>query len=135
MTYEIIWESGEHSLANYDSDEEMTQAVLAQHTRATEGEAGGPAEGTLANRVVKVFKYDSDPAEATDGYTTDLAKAMLGEQIDAVADENGVVGVSELHAALANALSSTVQSAPHESNYKAESVEEFSLADLEGAEA
>jgi len=129
-TYEIIWESGEHSLANYDNDEQMETAVLAQHNRAKNGEQGGPA-GSMAVRAVKVFKYDSDPGEISDALSADEVKAQLSAAVDEAADENGVIHLPVLHAIVANVRSSTVQSGPHDSNYKMKESKEFAIADLE----
>lgn len=130
-TYEIIWENGEHSLACYDSEEEMLLAVKAQHDRAKAGEDGGPA-GNAATRVAKVFEYESDPAEVEDSLSKDVAKTELNAMIDEAADENGVVFLPDLLGIVDNLRSSMVSSGPHESNYKAESVKEFSVEDVEG---
>jgi hypothetical protein len=130
--YEIIWESGEHSLANYADDDEMTLAVLAQHDRAKNGEKGGPA-GAVATRAVKVFKYATDPGEISDSLSADEVKAQLSEAVDALADENGVTYLPDLVGIVANVRSATVQSAPHDSNYKMEAEKEFPIATLEKA--
>jgi hypothetical protein len=132
MVYEVIWEDGSHSLANYADDDEMKSAVLAHHNRAKSGESGGPAGGP-AGRIVKVFKYTDDPAESDDTMSADVAKAELDAAIDAAADENGVIVLGDLLNIVAAIRSSQVSSAPHESNYKAEAVEEFAIESLEGS--
>jgi hypothetical protein len=131
-TYEIIWESGEHSLASYDSDEEMISAVKAQHERAKNGEPGGPA-GTPASRVAKVLKYDKDPADVEDTLSADVAKAELGGMVDEAADENGVVNLPDLLFIVDNLRSSMVASGPHESNYKAKESKKFEVEAFEGS--
>ena len=128
--YEIIWESGEHSLANYEDDDEMTRAVIAQHDRAKNGELGGPAGGP-ASRAAKVFKYKSDPAEISDSLSADEVKAQLSEAVDTLADENGVTYLPDLVGIVANIRSATVQSGPHDSNYKMDSDKEFGIDALE----
>jgi len=129
--YEVIWEDGSHSLANYEDDEVMKATVLGHHNRAKDGEAGGPA-GQPAGRIVKVLKYDSDPADSMDALSVDEAKAALSDAIDAAADENGVLDLAVLPNLVSALRTSQVSSGPHESNYKMEAVEEFSIDDLEG---
>jgi hypothetical protein len=131
MIYEVIWEDGSHSLANYENDDEMKSAVGAHHNRAVKGESGGPAGGP-AGRIVKILKYDSDPAESSDALSADEAKAAISDAIDDAADENGVLDLSRLHNIVSSLRSSQVSSGPHESNYKKEAQEEFAMADLEG---
>jgi hypothetical protein len=132
--YEVIWEDGSHSLANYADDDEMKSAVLAHHGRALKGEQAGPAGGA-AGRIVKVFKYDSDPAESDDTLSKDVAKAELNALIDEAADENGVLDLGILPNLVSALRTSQVNSGPHESNYKAESTAEFSIEDLEGGDS
>ncbi len=129
--YEIIWENGEHSLANYEDDAEMESAVLAHHEKAKQGLEGGPA-GQTAQRAVKVFKYESDPGEISDSLSADEVKAQLNEAIEALSDENGVLYLPDLVGIVANVRSATVQSGPHDSNYKAEEIKEFSVEKMEG---
>ena len=129
--YEIIWESGEHSLAQYADDDEMKSAVLAHHDRAKNGEPGGPA-GVPAQRAFKVLKYDSDPGEISETLSADEVKAQLDAAVDEAADENGVLHLPVLHAIVGNIRSATVASDPHDSNYKAEESASFAIEDLEG---
>lgn len=128
--YEIIWESGEHSLASYDSDDEMLSAVAEQHERAKNGLPAGPA-GNPATRVVKVLKYDKDPADVEDSLSADVAKAELDAMVDEVADENGVVHLPNLLFIVDRLRSSMVASGPHESNYKAKESKEFAVETVE----
>jgi len=132
MVYEIIWESGEHSLANYDSEEEMLSAVAAHHNRAKSGEKAGPAGGP-ATRVAKVFAYKSDPTATEDSLSADVLKAELAAAVDDIADENGVVALGDLFGAVQKLRSSTVASGPHESNYKVKEDKTFTIADIEKA--
>jgi hypothetical protein len=133
MIYEVIWEDGSHSLANYEDDDEMKSAVLGHHNRAKAGESGGPAGGP-AGRITKVLRYASDPAESEDALSSDVAKAELGAAIDSAADENGVLALSELHAIVGAIRSSQVESGPHDSNYKMEAEAEYAIEALEGGE-
>lgn len=133
MIYEIIWETGDHSLANYDSDEEMLLAVSGQHNRARNGVEGGPA-GQPALRAVKVLKYESDPSEGTDALSLDVAKSELNALLDEFA-EDGVVSLDRLPELARRARSSMVPTPAHESNYKAKEVAVFSVDDIEKAAA
>jgi hypothetical protein len=40
--YEVIFETGNHSLAQYENDEEAQSALKAHHERATQGRLGTP---------------------------------------------------------------------------------------------
>ena len=41
--YEVIFESGDHSVVNAESDDEVITALAEQHQRAKTGLPGGPA--------------------------------------------------------------------------------------------
>ena len=60
--FEIIYETGTHSVACYDDENEAIQAVTAQHERATGGSEGGPT-GHPAERVTAVLMYEEHPAD------------------------------------------------------------------------
>lgn len=121
MFYEIIFETGNHSVAQYGSDEEARDAVLSHHNRALKGEKAqatnqemGPAE-----RVKKVLKYDSHPVDYT------ASQAAVASDVSAAVEEainenkiGDLVSVPEVAAAVREISSPLVDSGPHESNYK-----------------
>jgi hypothetical protein len=73
--YEIIYETGNKSLASYDSDEEAEKALTEHHRRAMTGEPatplstarpdvpGGPITTWVAERIKKVLVYDTHPGD------------------------------------------------------------------------
>jgi hypothetical protein len=135
MYYEIIYENGEHSIAQYDNDEEALSAINAHVERAMTGVPGTPQSSLrndltempanlnatwAAQRVVKVLKYDDHPAdysETANNLTADVAKKQLADLIDEVSVD-GVVNMQELAVAVSTSTSPRVDSKPHESNYK-----------------
>lgn len=133
MFYEVIYEDGSHSVASYDSDEEMLRAVKEHHRRAMSGEpalpagqsaarsdvtdAGNPFFEVPATRVKKVLRYDEHPA-MRDGFKA-LDKAAVTDMLA----QSKTMG--EMIAALRDFDNPTVASSAHESNYKMTEVEEF----------
>ena len=124
--YEIIYEDGSYSVAQYDSDEEALSAAKAHHTRATEG---GPALESApdlgrAVRIVKVIKYENDPGSIHEDQTLseDVAEKEL-ETALANATKDGVTDLRVLAANIRDIANPLVQSDPHESNYKADGEE------------
>ena len=133
--YEIIYENGEHSIANYDSDEEALSAINEHVRRAKAGESGTPqstprndvpetpaANATwAAQRVVKVLKYDQHPADYADSanaLSVEVAEKTVAALAKEIADDNGIVNMQELAIAVSNSTSPSVDSKPHDSNYK-----------------
>lgn len=121
--YEIIFETGNHSIAMYEDDDEASRALTEHHRRAKAGEAAqatneqmGPAE-----RVAKVLKYDQHPAEymLTQTVSVEELETAVSEAINAnkVGD---LVSVPEVALAVAMATSPVAISGPHDSNYKME---------------
>lgn len=125
--YEVIYEGGAYSVMEVDSEEEMLDGVSEQHRRAIEGEKGGPAQDVPAERVVRVLKYDTHPDDfnieqvVTDGEL----KAALKDSLEANS-EDGAVSLPVVVADLRLLSSPTVNSAPHESNFKMAESEEIS---------
>lgn len=128
MFYEIIYETGRNSIANYNDDDEARAAVGEHHRRAIHGELAqmsneqmGPAE-----RVVKVLKYNEHPADygASQAVSIDEVRAAVDEALDkhAVGD---MVSVPEVAASIRDITRPTVESGPHESNYKMSEVAEL----------
>lgn len=86
--YEVIYETGAYSVAEYADEKEALGALKSHHTRATNGEVGGPP-GHPAERIVKVFVYDQHPydsliADATgaheSNYSAKPTKELTGWQ-------------------------------------------------------
>lgn len=127
MFYEIIYETGAHSVAQYDSDEEAMSAITAHNERAVNGEIGGPS-GHNAERIKRVYVYDRHPV--TEGESQAVTIDQIHAAIDAAVDMVAVgdmVSVPEIAAAVRDITSPTVNSGPHESNFAADSVRELSL--------
>ena len=95
MFYEITYETGRCSVAEYADDDEARSALAEHHRRATEGAAGGPL-GQPAERIKVVRIYKQHPNEFNPDQTmsADVLKSELGALVDAMADDNGVVNVA-----------------------------------------
>jgi len=120
---EIIYETGAHSIACYDSDEELLSAVSEHHKRAAEGGKASDGSQNAAERIVKVLKYDRHPADETS-----VSSEVALEEVKAAVEANsadGAVDVNALAAAVRELATPVVTSDPHESNYKLEEVEEL----------
>lgn len=132
--YEIIYETGENSIAFYDEDAEAVSAVKAHHDRALAGEkfqTRSPQDTPAgpAIRIKRVFKYDRHPADLTEAGIIDTSTATA--VIEKVA-QGDLVSVHELTAAIRDELDPMVESAPHESNYKMTEVAELDPATWSG---
>ena len=119
--YEIVFETGRSSVAQYDSDEEAFSAAGEQDKRAREGQQAGP-QGGPAERVAKLYKYDRHPNDYNVEQTmsADVAKSEIDTLITALTDANGVVAVDQL-AAEVRGLSHpmvTAKESAHDSNFK-----------------
>lgn len=128
MFYEVIYETGNHSMASYDTDDEAREALEEQHRRAQEGEKGGPT-GHAAERIVKVLKYDSHPASLNESQALPASEVIAA--FNKCVSEKAVgdlVSVPEIAASLRELTSPVVESGPHESNFKAEESAELSGA-------
>ena len=123
--YEVIYETGEHSVMSAESDEEALRGISEQHRRATAGEPGGPS-GIIATRVKRVLKYNEPPGSLYESQAVPVKEAQkwIDEALKAhtVGD---LVSVPELVAALRNGVDPLVTSGPHESNFKAKEVTEL----------
>lgn len=121
MFYEIIYETGDHSIAFYEDDDEAVGAIAEHHSRAKRGLKAQSTNDQMgpAVRIVKVFKYDRHPADfnLTGTVSTDELTDAVDEAIDTkkVGDQ---VSVNEIAAAIRTIADPVVNSAPHESNYK-----------------
>lgn len=120
--YEIIFETGNYSIAMYDDDDEAIRAISEHHKRAKSGEPaqlGSPEQGS-AERIVKVLKYDQHPADyKMDGTATpEEITAAVNKAIDEKS-LGGIVSVEEVALAVKEVSDSVEKgTAPHESNYK-----------------
>lgn len=127
--YEIIYETGTYSVAEYASDDEAVSAVKAQHDRAINGEKGGPSEHP-AERISRVLKYDAHPADETTSQV--LTPADVTAIVKQVA-QGDMVSVPELGAALRDAVSPIVEGRPHDTNYFAKESAELPSSDWQAA--
>ena len=123
--FEVIFENGDFSLVNAESEEAVVEACRIQHERAKSGLPGGPA-GERAERVARVLPYgDNDPAEVPQHVSKDVAK----KQVMAALETGTEDGVTDM-VAVANAVEfrPLVDSGAHESNFAAENGEELDPA-------
>lgn len=116
--YEVIYETGTHSIIAADSDEEALRGLVAHHARAVQGETGGPT-GHPAERIKKVLKYDKHPME--DSITATVKSEDLKTLVNEIIDEKTLgdqVSVEEVLASVRVQTSPViVNSDPHESDY------------------
>src|SRR6266566_8494531 len=105
---EIVYETGNKSVAFYDTNEEMKSALTEHHRRAVGGEPATPhsvlrqdlpASETrigswVAERIKKVFLYEEHPATFGESQLVDVdtLNAVVDEAIKA-SEMNGVVHV------------------------------------------
>jgi|SRR5678815_935134 hypothetical protein len=125
MFYEIVWEDGSVSVAEYGSDDEATKAVMEQHNRAKAGEKNGPQE-VVASRAAKVFAYKDHPGSYNEEgtLTADEVKASVNDLLKGV----DVVNVGVLSQVVANLVHPMQEQAtPHDSKFKAEADHELEL--------
>lgn len=120
--YEIIYETGSNSVANYANDEEAAAALAEQHARARNGFPGGPT-GHVAERIKDVKVYDKHPADfgAEQAFSKDVATKTVTDLINALSDENGVVSKTELASRIVQTSEALVRDTdrkPNESLYK-----------------
>lgn len=115
MFYEIIYENGEVSVAEYASDEEALTAVTEQHNRAKAGLKNGPQAGP-ASRVVKVLVYPNHPGTyAGGGLSADEVQSSIKDllkNIDVVDVQQLAMAVSGLNHPMVSPES------PHDSRFK-----------------
>lgn len=132
---EIIYETGNSGIAYYDTDEEAKSAIEAHHTRAVNGEPGGPI-GAPAERVKKALLYEKHPNEynPTSTVSADVALAEVTSLIKAGSKSNdGIIPLDELAVEVRNLSHPMVAGKENifDSNYKMEETGELEL-NLEG---
>lgn len=126
--YEVIYETGAHSVVSGESDDEALRGIREQHKRAVNGEDGGPA-GHPAERVKAVLKYDRHPADfgSDNTLSEEVAKKQLSELVKGSADDNGVVHMGALASNIRELTdpvdSKSVAKSRHASMFKAKEVE------------
>lgn len=139
--YEIIYETGNHSLAEYENDTEAAKALTEHHNRAVNGLSAVPESsprtdltpGELAatgqqtwnaERVKKVLVYDAHPATLNEDQTltADELLAALPDVVKSLSDDNGVVRLPELESRIRSLSDprNPTKSHAHDSNYKME---------------
>lgn len=97
MFAEIVYETGRMSVGEYETEEELKNALAEQDRRARAGEPGGPV-GAPAERVANVFLYDKHPDDynADQTASSDVVTKEVGSLIEKMKDKNGVVNVDQL---------------------------------------
>jgi len=133
--YEIIYETGNHSVAAYEDDAEAISAISEHHRRAKSGEKAqqtnpdmGPAE-----RIAKVLKYDEHPINFNESQVA--TKEDITAAVDSAISEHGVgdlVSVQQVAASVRDISSPVVDSGPHESNYKMAETGELDASKWDG---
>jgi hypothetical protein len=123
--YEVIYEPGTKSVAFYENDEEALSALNAHKERALSGQPATPESSThpspdapaavgswAAERPIKVFVYDTHPAE----YEADIDTSSLSGS-----PQEMITQIRELASANAS------DPGPQDSQYKMEPSRELDL--------
>lgn len=135
--YEIAYETGRRSVAEYASDAEAHAAVAEQDRRAREGVTAGP-QGGAAERVSKIYKYKYHPNEYNPEQTasSDVVEKEVSALLKALADKNGVVNIDQL-AVQVRGLSHPMVTPEHahDSQFKMQEDAAFTLDELATAAA
>jgi hypothetical protein len=123
--YEIIYETGNNSIASYENDEEAMSAVKAHHERAKQGQAAQASNPEMgpAERIARVLKYDEHPATYMESQAVKAGEVQAVVNAAAVGD---LVSVPEIAAAVRDITSPVVSGDAHDSNYKMPEVDELS---------
>jgi len=123
--YEIIYETGEHSVISAEDDDTALRGIAEQHRRAASGEAGGPS-GIIATRVKRVLKYNEPPGSRYESQAVPTKE--LEKWLESAIKKNAVgdlVSLPEVIASLRDEVDPLVESSPHESNFKMQEVSEL----------
>jgi hypothetical protein len=133
--YEVTFETGRSSVANYENDEQALLACREHHRRAIAGEDGGQLPGIAAERVKTIRVYDKHPNDYNPEQTmsADVLEKEVKELVKSLKDENGVVDVARLSTAV-GALTHpgvTEKSSPFDSNFKMQETKELALEEAE----
>ena len=135
--YEILYETGRMSVAQYADDDEAQSALKNHNDRAVSGEPGGPL-GQPAERIRAVYVYANHPDAFNEDQT--MTADVFDKEVLALSkgrkDANGVVNVADMGAAVAQLSHPFVtERAPFESSYKMKEDKKLNLAFLEGSAA
>jgi hypothetical protein len=115
MYYEVIYETGAHSIASYDDDEQALSALNAHQERAKAGMPALAGSDVPAERIARVLVYDHHPADYNLGQQ--VPAEQLTEAINSLA-QDGLVNVPEAAAAVRNSTSPFVNAeGAHDSTY------------------
>jgi len=127
--YEITYETGTMSVAEYADDAEAEGAIKAHNDRARNGEPGGPI-GQPAERIAKVRVYSGHPNDY--GMSAEVAKSELSSMIDALTDKDKVVDLTALAQQVRDLAHPMVpKESPFDSEYKMSEDRELDLAFLD----
>lgn len=134
--YELIYETGAHSVAFYDTDDEAMNAAGAHNDRAKSGgrSLSSDVSSPPAERVARILKYDRHPGDygfnqtmSTEVFNSEFANAVEASTVDGVVDLNEVqAAVRDLSSPLAT------KEAPHDSNFRMQDTAELALPWVEG---
>lgn len=135
MYYEIVYETGEMSVANYDNEAQALSALAEQQRRAVNGLEAGP-QGGPANRIARVFEYAAHPGSLNEdgGLSADVLNSELKDLVKEYTDKNGVVNVlvfAEAVAGLVHPMTAGEVS-PHDSKFKMTEARELDLTEMKG---
>jgi hypothetical protein len=134
--YEIAYETGRMSVANYADDDEARIALKNHHDRAVKGAVGGPI-GQPAERIANVFVYSHHPNAFNDVQTmsAEVLQKEVSALIKSLADDNGVVQIDVL-AVEVRGLSHPMKPRKEafDSLFKAKETKKLNLAFLEGGD-
>jgi len=146
--YEIIYEPGTISVAQYESDEEALSALKAHNERAKTGMPATPqstartdlAPGDVATvgtwpaeRIKRVLVYDQHPGDYAIGDLVDAEalKASVTEAIDASGMQGSVHAPTVALAVVDAANPLKDRESVHDSQYKMQEGRELDLSSLE----
>ncbi len=147
--YETIFETGDHSIAFYEDDEEASRAMGAHHDRAINGESGKahstprndlpstvPDPDFPATRVTRALVYENHPADYGVGNEVEAKEA--GAKLQAAVKEltnDSTINVHELANAVRELSSPLVvqRGNRHDSSYKMAEGRELELNFKAGA--
>jgi len=122
--YEVVFETGRVSVAEYADDAEALEGCGEHDKRAREGGQSGP-QGGPAERIAKLYKYDRHPNDynAEQTASADVVTKEVAELVKVMKDSNGVVNIDQLALAV-RSLSHPMadKEHPHDSMFKMEEV-------------
>lgn len=132
--YEIVYETGRMSVAEYADEAEAKSAIGAHHKRAVNGEPSGPVGGP-AERIAAVYVYEKHPDDFNSEQT--MSADVFLKEVEALVkdrkDKNGVVSVQDMSLETRGLSHPMVKErGAFDSMYKMKEDKKMSLAFLEG---